>query len=147
MKLEDKLHRMKGRLSVKVIDRAGKVVSEDTGNNLIVDMGYKVTADLLSGQMGAAITKAAVGTNPAAPDPADIQITDAFIVTVDGVDSLGDTTIRFNFTIPYDCAANGKVISEYGLMTQNGRLFARRTRASVTKTANLMIAGAWDISI
>jgi hypothetical protein len=38
-------------------------------------------------------------------------------------------------------------IREFGLLTADGRLFSRKTREAIDKTAHMSIVGAWDINV
>lgn len=146
MEFKDTLNKLTGRLTIRVIDRDGNVVSEEAGNNLIVNSGYNAAAQAMSGVAGAAIAKVGIGTNATLPAGTDKVLTSPFIVNVDSIDYPGDAIVRFNFTIPYE-VANGMIIAEYGLITADGRLFARRVRERVTKTQFLMIVGMWEINL
>lgn len=147
MRLTESFNEITGRLSIRVIDREGNIVLDDTGQNMIVASGYKAAAEAVSGVEGAVITKIGVGTNGTPPTVKDTTLANPFITDIRSVEYPTDNVVRFNFTIPYFSPANGMNISEYGLMTKDGRLFARRVREGVAKTPFLMILGEWEIKM
>ncbi len=48
---------MRGELWIRIVDRAGRVVTESVGHNLIVAGGYEAAAEALAGVAGAAIAR------------------------------------------------------------------------------------------
>ena len=105
----------------------------------------EIAAEALAGLPNAAISKVAAGTNGTAPTENDTSITDPTIVDVQTVEYPAPDTVRFNFTFGYMDAA-GKSIAEFGLLTTDGRLFARKVRQPIEKTEYMTIKGSWEIS-
>ena len=146
MKLKDKPRQMKGTFTLAVIDRAGDTIATYTKRNLIVATGYAAVADAIGGVAGANIAQLAVGTNDANPVETDTAIQNAETFPFVSIEYPEPTSIQFNFSIDYD-DANGMDINEFGLMTQDGRLFSRITREYISKTDAIMLVGSWTINI
>lgn len=145
--MEDRFAKpMRGELRLRVVDRAGRVVTESVGHNLIVAGGYEAAAEALAGVAGAAIARVAVGSSGTEPAEGDTVITDAVSVAVQSVEYPSPGTVRFNFSIGYDVAV-GMTIREFGLLTADGRLFSRKVREGIEKTEAMSIVGRWDIII
>jgi len=140
--------KFKGELTLSLIDSATReVISTNTHRNLIVDSGYKVTAQVLAGVTGAKISSVQVGISSHEPVPNDTDITDSVSVPIVTVEYPDDFSVRFNFEINSG-TANGLDIVEFGLTTQDGRLFSRLVREQViSKTTDIEILGAWTIYI
>lgn len=146
MKTTDNMRKMKGTLLLTVLNRQGEVVATYTQHNLIVDSGYQAVAGALAGVEGAKIAYFAVGTNGNDPAPADTAIENGVCVPLT-FEVLDNAAVRFDFIVDYDIA-NGKDIQEFGLLTQDGRLFSRLTREEhISKTEEMMLAGSWTINI
>lgn len=134
-----------GQLHLKIY-RKGKLIEEWSANNLVVDTGRNAQAALLGGVNGYHVNRVAFGSNGADPAPGDKTITDAFIKSIVSVEYPADTQVRFNFVLT-EAEANGLSIKEFGLLCQNGKLYARRTRGGkvIDKEADLSIEGQWTI--
>ncbi len=145
MKIVDQLHNPTGTLHLIAYDSVGVEVWRHTEHNLIVDTGYNVAAEALAGVPGARIDKVAVGTNGAEPNTSDTQIADPFHTSIQSVEYPTPTTVRFNFTFGYGDAV-GMSIREFGLLTEDGRLFSRKVRQPIEKTVHMSLVGAWDIN-
>lgn len=143
---KDILKKLHGSLHLSVKDKAGNVITEFVGDNLVVATGYTAAAEALAGVHGAAITQVAVGTSSAEPAETDTEITEAVKVPIQSVEYPSAGMVRFNFTIDYNTAV-GMTIREFGLLTTDGRLFSRKVREAIEKTEAMSIVGAWDITI
>lgn len=146
MKTNDKMREMSGTLHLRAFDKSGKEMWSDTGKNLIVASGYTAAAEALAGVSGAKIVSVAVGTNGEPPADTDTSIQNAVVLQVQSVEYPQPGTIRFNFTIGYN-AAPGMNIREFGLLTEDGRLFSRKTREILEKSQYLTIVGMWEIKM
>jgi len=141
------IRKWKGTLHVIIIDSVTrKNIDEFTHQNLIVDIGYAAAAQALAGVSGSEIVNVRVGTSTAHPAPSDTTITDAVTVPVTTVE-YPDFAVRFNFQINAN-TANGINIAEWGLITQDGRLFSRLVRDEIiAKSDAIEILGAWTINL
>jgi len=92
------------------------------------------------------ITSISFGTATNRPTVGDIAITDAFTKNVSGYSFPSTTSVKFDWTL-LTTEANGKAITEYGLLTQDGSLFSRKVRGVINKEADVLINGSWTITI
>ena len=144
MKAFDRIKKITGTLRLSAYDREGRKVWNDAGCNLIVNSGYVAASEALAGIAGAKIVKVAVGTNGDAPSPEDTAIKNAVEIPIQSIEYPEPGTVRFNFTIGYD-VATGMNIREFGLFTEDGRLFSRKVREVLEKSQYLTITGMWEI--
>jgi hypothetical protein len=103
-------------------------------------------AHLIAGDVSQrSINRISVGTNGAAPAAADTAITGAFTKAVDGFSYPANGQVQVNWKLLVS-EANGMAIREFGLLTANGTLFARRIRANpIYKESDISIEGEWII--
>lgn len=129
------------------IYRRGELIEVVDEKNLIVDNSKQIHARLLGGDVGnRSITQIGFGTNPAAPVPGNTTLTDAFVKAVDNVLYPAANQVRFTFSLGTG-EANGKAISEFGLLTAGNMLYARKVRsAPLHKESDLTFAGTWTIN-
>lgn len=128
-----------------VCARTGKVLERYEDRNLIVNGGRTAVMRLLGGDVaGRSITQIAFGASAAAPSPTDTAITSAFTKNTGAVTYPNISSVRFAWTLA-DNEANGLAIREYGLITANNTLFARKTREVVNKTSSISLLGSWTI--
>ncbi|MDL2290388.1 hypothetical protein LJB95_03190 [Paludibacteraceae bacterium OttesenSCG-928-F17] len=144
MKVADKIKGIAGRLHLKICDATGNIISEDTAPNLIVSSGYRVLADCLTGNQPTHISHIEIGTNGNTPKLTDTQITDPIQIEIQSIENNG-TNVHFHFTIGYNDAV-GASIREFGLITEDGRLFSRKVRVAIDKTSYMSIVGVWEIN-
>jgi len=137
--------------------KKGVAVEKFEDNNLIVDGARYQMARLVAGDFKSRnIDRIAVGTNGDVPVVTDTEITAPFIKAVDGFDFEADAVEGFEgFYIPEDgfvqirwklltSEANGKEIREFGLLTADDTLFARRVRDKpILKESDISIDGQW----
>lgn len=147
MKATDKIARPSGILHLSAYNEDGRLMWEMHEKNLIVNTGYTAVLEALAGVAAAAITRIGIGTNGTAPEPTDTELTAPFLLDIETIEYPTPTSVRFNFRIGYS-EANGMNISEFGLITADGRLFSRRSRVTpIEKSENMSIVGQWDIHI
>lgn len=144
MEINDCMRHATGHLHLTAYNKEGRELWQDKGKNLIVLTGYKAMADCFTGNPNAAISHVEIGTCGDEPVPSDEHITEP--VRIDAtITPKGAEGFRLDFTIGYD-TANGMQIREFGIKTQDGRLFSRRVRAPIEKTQHMTIVGQWDIN-
>ena len=136
---------MKGIFTIKVYKK-DVLIEEYTENNLIVNGARDQVARLIAGNVsGRSIEKIAFGTNGTAPDVADTAITQQFARTVNGFSYPAMGQVQIDWELP-TTENNGMAIREFGLLTADGTLFARRTRQNpIYKESDISIAGHWTI--
>jgi hypothetical protein len=136
---------LRGRLCYTVF-KNGVPVEKFEDNNLIVNGARLQMAHLIAGDVeDRSIASIAVGTEGTTPDVEDTEITDAFIKSVDGFEYPANGQVQINWKLLVS-EANGKAIREFGLLTTNGTLFARRIRTNpIYKESDISIEGEWII--
>lgn len=147
MKLADKLGLVpSGRFLLKVW-RQGVLFDVMDENNLIVVGSQQTHARMLGGDVASrSVTQIAFGTNGAAPSFANTAITGAYDKAVDSVTYPAANQVQFAFSLG-TAENNGMAISEFGLLTAGGVLYARKTRsAALNKDTDLSLSGTWTIS-
>ena len=136
---------LRGRLCYTVF-KNGVPVERFEDSNLIVNGARPQMAHLIAGDVsGRSIDRIAVGTNGEEPDVTDTEITGSFIKLVDGFEYPADGQVQINWKLLVS-EANGKKIHEFGLLTADGTLFARRIRENpISKESDISIEGQWII--
>jgi hypothetical protein len=157
---------MKGRLTLRITDRNGVVVREQTSVNRIVTTGRQLVAQLFGGVTAgtppAPVTHMAVGTNPAAPaDPQTAlgtergprkPISDVTYTEFDEPAAGGGTVRRVKATLRtvFDFGeVNGtEALREAGVFTAatGGVMYNRVVFDPVTKTSAFQLTLLWDIT-
>jgi hypothetical protein len=136
---------VKGTLRYKVM-KNGVEVERVEESNLIVNGARVQMAHLIAGDVEArSIVQIAVGTNGEAPTVTDTEISEAFVKAVEGFEYPAEGQVQINWKLQVT-EANGMAISEFGLVTADGTLFARRIREHpIYKEADISIEGEWII--
>jgi uncharacterized protein YdhG (YjbR/CyaY superfamily) len=77
----------------------------------------------------------------------DTQLTNAYDRDISGYSFPASNEVRFDWELPVD-EDNGKAIVEFGLLTADGTLFARKVRKGglpIYKESDISIEGTWTI--
>ncbi len=153
---------IKGVFSYKVYNRNKQLVFVYEDPNLVVGMSKEILAKLIAGDSDKFITKLAVGNDQTTPTPDDLTIgtiatTDlvlgnnvlgeglaAFAKTIDDISYPEFGEVTFEWSLDYS-EANGLDICEFGLLTDDQNLFARKTRGAIVKQSDLAFEGTWRI--
>ena len=133
-----------GRLEITV-RRHGGVIEEWSDPNMIMAASRDVLARLVAGVGGGqVIAKIGIGTNGTTPAPSDTSLTSALIkpVTSFSFPATGEVEFAWGFG---ESEANGMVIREFGLITADGQLFARKSRGAIEKDEDLDLSGRWTL--
>ena len=147
MELKDKFKNgISGQLCITAVNRSGDILFRHEWNNLITTDGYDAAAECLAGEAGAVITSVSCGTNADTPTVDDTAITDAVNVPITHVTYPENGSVMFHFLVDWE-DADGMDIYEWGLITQDGRLFSRLTRAIISKTEEMQLLGQWEIRL
>ncbi|HYG50492.1 MAG TPA: hypothetical protein VD905_06295 [Flavobacteriales bacterium] len=136
---------MIGVFSLVVKDKNGNVVESFEDRNLIVDKARYNMARLISAAGNNYYIDAigfGVGTNEA--NVADLALTGSVEFAFDSIEYPDNNTVAFNWSLGEN-DANGMAITEFGLISNNGDLFARKVRAAINKTNDFTINGTWKI--
>jgi hypothetical protein len=136
---------LRGVFSMRVY-KAGKLIEEVTDHNLIVNIARVQMANLVAGSTtGRSITKIAFGTSNVDPDPGDSAITGEWSKTLLGYTFPEPGRVRFDWQLGLT-ENNGMAIREFGLLTGDDQLFARKTRTNpINKESDITIEGSWTI--
>lgn len=136
---------MRGAFVMRILDRKGNVLEAYEDHNMIVNLARISMSMLVSeGTAEKIVTKFAVGTNNATATPTDTELTEAYINDIVGHSFPEDGTVKFEWKLDYD-EANGKNITEFGLLSADGTLFSRKVRAAIAKADDIAFEGEWSI--
>jgi hypothetical protein len=135
-----------GIFRLKVL-KNGEIIEDIEDRNLIVDGARVQMAHLIGGDVtNRQITKIAFGTSGTAPTVNDTTITDAFTKGVSGHTYPENGQVQFSWNLA-TTEANGMAILEFGLLSQDDTLFARRTRTNpIYKESDIALQGSWTIT-
>lgn len=139
--------KVRGEFSLIVRNKRGQIVERYSDKNLIVNLAKSSLASLLgAGGSTKNINTIAFGTNGTAPDVADTVITGAVTKGISGgsITYPEFNSVQFAWTLGLS-EGNGVAIAEFGLLSVDGTLFARKTRSVINKTADLSFSGTWKI--
>ena len=136
---------MKGIFVARVY-RSGKLVEEIRESNLILNGARSQMAHLIAGEFtNRNVNRIAFGTSRTDPDPADTIITNQFAKPIKGFSFPESGRVQFDWELLIS-ENNGMAILEFGLLTADGTLFARRTRTNpIFKESDISIEGSWTI--
>lgn len=122
------------------------LVEEFEDNNLVVFTGSASMAQLLAGNDNTKkVAKIGIGTNPANPVPGDTALTGSFTKNLVGFTFPNPNQAKFQYQI-LEAEGVGIVVQEFGLISQDNTLFARRVKAPFTKTSSTRLEGFWTIT-
>jgi hypothetical protein len=136
---------LKGILTIKVF-KNGVLVDTIIENNLIVNGARDQVARLIAGNViGRSINRIAFGTNGDEPTVDDTAITDQFVRNVKSFSYPAMGQVQIDWDLPVT-ENNGMAIMEFGLLTADNTLFARRIRQDpIFKEADISLEGYWTI--
>lgn len=136
---------MRGAFNCRVW-RRGKLADTFGNRNMIVDGARFQMARLIAEpSAGRRVRYIAFGTNGDAATPDDYEITEPVVKEIGGFDYPEDGHARFKWTLG-TAEANGKAIMEFGLLCDNGALFARYVRQQpLNKDSDFSLEGDWTI--
>jgi hypothetical protein len=144
LKIMDKFP-IQGIFSMEVY-RKGKLIETYADSNLIVNGARIQASHLVAGDvLGRSIAKIAFGTNGVPPQDTDTIIANKFDKPVSGFGypETGQVQVNWELLTTED---NGMAIMEFGLITADGTLFARKTRNKpIYKESDISISGQWTI--
>lgn len=149
--LIDKFERApSGRFVLRVFKR-GELVETFEENNLIVVGSQQTHAHLLGGDVtNRSVTKMGFGTGTAAAAFGNTSLTGQYAKAIDGVSYPVTNSVQFAFSLGLagaDTGAYGMAISEFGLLTAAGILYARKVRtAPLNFASDISFQGTWTIS-
>ena len=127
--------------------RHGKLIERFEAKNLVVTGGKTLLSLLLGGTVSNnSVTKIGFGSNAVPPAAGDTALASQFLKTLDSTTFPSAGEVLFGFSLG-PSENNGAQISEFGLITAGGSLFARRVRATaLNKDASISLTGSWRIT-
>lgn len=136
-------NKIKGIFSLKVF-KGEELIEDYTENNLVVATGRSKVAAMIGGEVtDKFVSSVEVGTNGTAPSSSDTAITAPFSVPV-SVSYPAPGEVQFDWVLG-STQNNGVTIAEYGLVCEDGTLFARKTRATIAKDSSIRLEGTWKV--
>jgi hypothetical protein len=129
------------------VRRRGELIEVVDEKNLIVIGSQQAHAKLLGGDVtGQSVTQIGFGTGAVAPVFGNTSLTGAYTKALDGHSYPATNQVQFAFSLG-STEANGVAISEFGLLTAGGALYARKTRTlPLNKDTDLTLSGTWTIN-
>lgn len=125
----------------------GQLIIEDSSRNLVVNSGLTAIADLLRGQTtGRSIASIGFGTNGDRTLATTTALTDQFLKPFTSISQPSPGRLEIDWSLELT-EANGLDIREFGLLSTNGTLLARKNRDLLQKTSALTLQGKWIILI
>ena len=146
MQIDDEVSPAKGELCYE-IRRDGRLVESVSGCNLVVVGSKTCLSRLVGGAVtGKQITTIGFGTSGTEPVAGNTALAGAFTKAVDSVTYPASNQVRFAFSLT-TAEANGMAIMEFGLLSGDGTLFARKVRsAAFNKDSDVSVAGTWTLT-
>jgi hypothetical protein len=136
---------LKGVFTLKKFDLEGNLIEEFEELNLIVDKARFNMARLISASTNPYyISSIGFGLGTTDADVADLVLTSSITKGFDSITYPDATSVQFNWSLD-ETEGNGMAITEFGLLSNNGDLFARKVRAAINKEADFTLTGAWKI--
>ncbi|MDR2951690.1 MAG: hypothetical protein LBU82_00450 [Treponema sp.] len=147
IKFRETMPPMRGYFNMRVY-RKGTLIEEYREKNMIVSGARTAVANHLMGDCaGGHIAKIAFGTSVNVPTPDDTIIANPFTKPLLAASLLTPTQVEFKWNL-LKGEANGKKIIEFGLLCENGTLFARKVRSeAIPKEADIYLEGEWIITL
>lgn len=147
MNLHDTWERRPSGLFTLNVFRGGVLIERVEESNLVVDLAKTGLARMLGSDLtNRPITQIGFGTSGTAPAAGNTALTGAYLKNHDGSTFPGAGQVSFAFSLGTS-EANGMAILEFGLLTANGTLYARKTRSTaLNKAADITISGSWVLT-
>lgn len=135
---------LRGEFTVRVY-RGGELVQEWTDRNVIVNNGRDALARLLSGvTANKSVTKIGFGTGTGAAAQTNTSLTNMTSKSVGAITYPETGAVQFAWSLETS-EGNGLTITEFGLLTADNTLFARKVRGGIAKTSDIRLDGYWKI--
>lgn len=138
---------LKGEFVLDIIDaKTGSVIEHYEDRNLVVNNGRQIVMLLLgSANTNKKLSKLAVGTNSTQPVGSNTAITGAYTKNLGAVTYPTISSVRFDWSLGAG-EANGMAIAEFGILSTDSTLFARKVREVINKNSDIILNGNWTIS-
>lgn len=138
---------LKGEFVLDIVcAKTGDVIEHYEDKNLVVNNGRQIVMQLLgSANLNKRLSRLAVGTNGTAPVGTNTAITGAYTKNLGTVTYPTISSVRFDWTLGAG-EANGIAIREFGILSTDNTLFARKVREVINKNSDIILNGNWTIS-
>jgi hypothetical protein len=108
-------------------------------------MARYLTGEAEINELSHLITHVAIGTDGTPPQGDNTGITEPLVKEITGFTYPAIGQVQFGWELS-EAEGNGMSICEFGLLTDDGNLFARRTRnAPINRDSDIRIEGFWKI--
>lgn len=136
-----------GIFRLAAFDDDGNQLWEYEDANLVVTVGRTSLATLLGSAIlpNKHVDQISFGDNGADPIISDTAITNPFTKALAGVSYPAAGSVQFDFTLELS-ENNGVTIREFGLISNDLTLFARKTRAPIEKDNTIRLEGSWTVT-
>lgn len=138
---------LKGIFVLDIINAStGEIIEHYEDNNLVVNNGRQIVMQLLgSADTNKKLAKLGVGTNGTAPAGNNTALTGSYIKNLGAVTYPTISSVRFAWSLGAG-EANGIAIREFGILSTDNTLFARKVREVINKNSDIILNGTWTIS-
>jgi hypothetical protein len=134
-----------GIFSLNIHDKNGKIIESFQEKNLIVTKGRENMSKLISASGNSYfVDEIGFGTDGTTPTAGDLVLTGSTTKAFDSITYPDPNSVEFNWSLGLS-EANGMAIAEFGLISNNGDLFARKSRSVINKESDFSITGTWKI--
>ena len=142
----DQIPPLRGEFKLIGRDKEGRIVLDYSDKNMIVNNAKAALAALVSNKDADAkvIKRIGFGTSSTVPNPNDVELANPYTKTITAYTYPAQGRVTFTWGLDYG-EANGKAISEFGLLCDDGSLFARKVRGTITKDEDLALEGEWTL--
>lgn len=143
--MKEEVRKIRGVFSFEKRNLKGEIIETYQSENLIVDKGRESMAKLISAAPNPYyINEIGFGLGTTAAVVGDTALTTPTTKAFDSVEYPDATSVKFNWSLDItEC--NGMAITEFGLISDNGDLFARKVRAAINKENDFTLTGSWKI--
>jgi hypothetical protein len=136
--------RVKGIFQMRVYKK-GILIEEYCDPNMIVDLGLNLIRDLISGAASEFIDTIGFGEGTSGPAAGDTDLTNKFDKAIGAVSYPSAGSVKWIWSLE-EAEGNGMEITEFGLFADGTILFSRKTRAAISKDADIRLDGTWTIN-
>ena len=132
-------------VNIKVI-KDTKVINEINTHNLVVDSGLQRVIKYINAGLYDPVMKIAIGAGTTAPANTDIGL-DEYLMEGSIIKRTEDTKkCIFEYLLGMD-NLNGNALTEAGLLTDDGILFARVVHDAINKSSLIQVLYTWTVNV
>ena len=132
-------------LTIKVLQN-GHIVDEITKKNLVLTQGMQRIIKYLNDGLYDPIMKISIGKGTTAPVEGDVAL-ESYLMQGTIIKRTEDTKkVVFEYLLGVD-NLNGEALTEAGLVTDDGILFARVVHDAINKTSLIQLLYSWTVNV